>query len=95
MSLVVGVDGMDPENDNVDLHVLLQDGTRWNTTLITLKNIETLMGRWAETGECCAGAYCTSDHLILRELTPELIDAVVTSTLEDGSFREIFQQSCE
>lgn len=41
----------DVEDDNIDIHVTLKTGERYGATLITLKNIHTLMESDLRSGE--------------------------------------------
>ena len=45
--MLVGGDGLDPVDDNVDIEVeLAGDPERWGATVFTLANLDTLMQRW-------------------------------------------------
>lgn len=94
MKVLLGTEGADSHDDNVDFHILLADHSRWYCTLITPKNIQTLMERWALSGEAGGGLYCwISDMIIIRKLTVEIIKAVVVSSLDDQSFYSMFEKS--
>ncbi|MFC9894695.1 hypothetical protein ACFVMC_13485 [Nocardia sp. NPDC127579] len=48
----------DPERvENVDVEVRLTDGSRWSATMFTVAEVQRLMARWSQTGECGGGAY--------------------------------------
>jgi hypothetical protein len=49
---------VNPENDNVDVYVRFEDGETYVATFFTIANVESLLERYATTGECGAG--CTS-----------------------------------
>jgi hypothetical protein len=54
--------------DNVDAEVRLPDGSRWSATIFTVAEVERLMARWADTGECSGGSYFwCHDGLIVRD----------------------------
>ncbi|MDX3454413.1 hypothetical protein PV396_21105 [Streptomyces sp. ME02-8801-2C] len=74
-------DGDSPETvDNVDAVITGPDGTRWSATLLTRSAIDSVMGRWATTGECLGGQYFqVQDLVIVREPG---VDAMVRA-LED------------
>ena len=56
--MLVGSDGVDPVDDNVDIEVELSgDPERWGTTVYTLANLDSLMRRWEHSGECGGGRY--------------------------------------
>ncbi|WP_218009781.1 hypothetical protein [Actinomadura kijaniata] len=61
--------GEDPETVvDADVFVDLEDGSRWSATIITLSQVETLMKRWAASGEALEGRYFrVSDGLIVRD----------------------------
>ncbi len=67
---IVGEGQLDPVNDNVDVWVYTKDGSRYSATFFTLKNIEMLMDRWRDSGECAGGKYfwCV-DAIVVRELS--------------------------
>ncbi|WP_377267053.1 hypothetical protein [Peterkaempfera sp. SMS 1(5)a] len=53
---------------NVDMWVTFADGNRWSGTVFTLDEVQRLMGRWKDTGECLDGSYFWCwDGLIVRE----------------------------
>jgi len=54
---IVGENVIDPTDDNVDVLVFTEDGSRYSATFFTLKNIETLMNKWRKSGECGNGSY--------------------------------------
>jgi hypothetical protein len=56
----------DPELvENVDVEVIMSDGSRWAATFISLMEIGRIMERWEITGEHLAGAYLRVPDLIV------------------------------
>ncbi|MDX2542739.1 hypothetical protein ACOT81_17895 [Streptomyces sp. WI04-05B] len=59
-------DGDDPASvDNVDAVITAPDGMRWSATLLTRSAIDSVMDRWATTGECLGGQYFQVRDLVL------------------------------
>ena len=62
-----GFQGLDPLNDNVDVEVIFDDGSRYIATFFTLQNIQNIMDSYETTGECMNGFYFwSSDMLLVR-----------------------------
>lgn len=65
--------GQDGELDsdsvcNVDVLVDLKDGSRCSATVFTVVEVESLMGKWAGTGEAMGGrCFRISDGLIVQD----------------------------
>lgn len=79
--------------DNIDVFVNLKDGTRWSATVITLAQVETIMGRWAATGEALGGSYFwCSDGLIVRDAGISNMTKVLVGLIESGEFTQILQR---
>ncbi|MEU3732599.1 hypothetical protein AB0E81_24790 [Streptomyces sp. NPDC033538] len=79
--------------DNVDVFVDLKDGSRWRATIITLAQVETLMKRWATSGEALGGRYFwCSDGLIVRDAGIDNMTQVLTGLIETGEFRQTLQR---
>lgn len=76
--VLVGSDGIDPDDDNVDLEMVFVDGHVVHATLITPRNIQTLLARWKVSGEYGGGvALRIPDMLVLPDLSPASIVAAV------------------
>ncbi|WP_406098283.1 hypothetical protein [Kitasatospora purpeofusca] len=79
--------------DNIDVFVNLKDGTRWSATVITLAQVETIMGRWAATGEALGGSYFwCSDGIIVRDAGISNMTKVLVGLIESGEFTQILQR---
>ncbi len=88
---IVGEGQINPSNDNVDVWVYTEDGSRYSATFFTVRNIETLMDRWRESGECAGGTYfwCI-DAIIVRELSEATIRSTVDDLFANGEFYKAF-----
>ncbi|MCI8422434.1 MAG: hypothetical protein HFF50_02715 [Lawsonibacter sp.] len=81
----------DPLDDNSDVIVTLEDGSRWGATFVTYRNVETLVAKNRQTGECLSGRYLDISHLVLVEaLTRPLIEAVVEDILQAETLEPCF-----
>jgi hypothetical protein len=79
--------------DNVDVEVQLNDGSRWNATIITLAQVEVLMKRWAASGEALGGRYFwCSDGLIVRDAGISNMTQVLAGLVEIGEHTEILRR---
>jgi len=52
-----GLEGVDPADDNVDVEVTFDDGSRYAGTFFTLNNLRSLFEKNERTGECKGGLY--------------------------------------
>ncbi|MFE0103465.1 hypothetical protein [Streptomyces sp. NPDC059009] len=79
--------------DAVDVEVRLNDGSRWSATVCTVAHVETLMRRWAATGEALGGRYFwCPDGLIVREPGIGNMVEVLVGLVENGEFTRILQR---
>jgi len=87
--------GDDPATvGNVDVEVILDDGSRWGATLLTIAEIERLMARWRLSGEAQGGAYFQCRDLVVirdpgTEAIVELIGAMITADEIRSAFVEL------
>lgn len=87
IELIVGIDGIDVEDDNVDVSIEMADGTIHNRVFITPKNIMTLLDRWCLTGECGHGSFLTiADSVVVHSLSEDAITTAVIALLEENEF---------
>jgi hypothetical protein len=83
--------GIDPEDDNVDVTVAFENGEWYTATLFTVRNLESLMDKYRETGECGGGLYVWSVHMIVvARLTRENVERTVADLLRSGEFATAF-----
>lgn len=96
LTIYTGITPLDPDNDNVDVHVTFPNGESFSAVFFTLQNIETLMKDYRKTGECANGSYFwTSDMLIVQKLTEQTICEIVENLLADGEFKSVFLKNEE
>jgi hypothetical protein len=92
VSYVEDVAGTDALDDNVDIHVEFATGERYVATFFTTANIQRLMDKDAETGECAGGLYFwATDMVIVRSLTRENIERTIADLLSSGTFESVFR----
>lgn len=73
---------------NVDVELIDADGARWSATVLTLPEIQRLMLRYRDTGECLGGAYFrVADLLILDEPSLASLVAVIEDLVRTETHR--------
>ena len=85
-----GLDPMNPPDDNVDVEVLLEDGSRWGATFFTVANIRSLMDKVAATGEASGDWFWAANMIMIRELTLDSIRAAVEDIYATGYLASTF-----
>ncbi len=81
----------DFSDDNIDVVVMLQDGSQRTVTFFTLKNIQSLLSEYKKTSECLSGKYFwAKDMVIAEDLKEETIRAIVTEMVKNGEFEFAF-----
>jgi hypothetical protein len=84
--------GIDPQDDNVDVIVEFASGEQFTATFFALGNVQSLLDKYNETGECANGLYLWSAHMILiTRLTKENVETAVADLLTSGEFAEAFE----
>ena len=87
---------LDEDNDNVDVEVTLADSCRYFATFFTLKNIQQIMRRYQESGECLEGRYFFCSHMIVvRKLNLANIRDTIVDLLDSGKFNVAFESLSE
>lgn len=88
-------------DDAVDVEIILEDGARYAPTFFTLTRIARIMQKFQQEGaeagaeaDCANGAYFWAhDMVIVKEMTPEVIEATIRHLLEDHkSLDKIFER---
>jgi hypothetical protein len=80
-----------PQDDNTDVIVTLEDGSRWVATFFTYRNVQTLTDKNKTTGECLAGTYFWSSNMILiDEVSRQRIEEVIGELLKEKTFETVF-----
>ena len=94
LTIYHGLDPLDPDNANVDIHVTFPNGESFSAVFFTLQNIEALMKDYKKTGECANGSYFwTSDMLIVQKLTEQTICKAIDNLLAEGEFASVFSKN--
>lgn len=73
---------------NVDVELMDGFGARWSATVLTIAEIQRLMRRYRDTGECMDGAFFrVPDLLILDEPTLDSLVAVIEELVRSETHR--------
>jgi hypothetical protein len=81
----------DVYNGNTGVIVDFDDGTRWIATFITYTNIDKLVKKNTETGECLNGKYFwTSKMLLVDKISRESIEEVIMHLIIQDEFYDVF-----
>jgi hypothetical protein len=80
-----------PADENSDIIITFEDGSRWVATFFSYANINTLVEKNRRTGECMGGKYFwASDMILVDEVSRARIEEVVQYLIETNEFRQIF-----
>jgi hypothetical protein len=70
---------------NVDVEVILDDGSRWSATFLTVAEVSRILERWKATGECLNGSYLRVPDLVVVDRGGlDTMVAVLNSILASG-----------
>jgi hypothetical protein len=93
ITVFAGTQGIEQLDDNVDVEVVFDDGTRYMATFFTLENVQKIMNNYEQTGECMKGFYFwASDMILVRRLSRENIAKVVGDLIGKGEFERAFSR---
>ena len=93
ITVFAGSQGLDPLDDNVDVEVVFDDDSRYMATFFTVQNIQKIMAKYEQTGECMRGFYFwASDMILVRRISRENIAKVVGELIAKGEFAKAFSQ---
>lgn len=82
---IVGINGVDKEDDNVDVAITLANGVVHQRVFMTPKNAATLLEHWRMTGEVHGGAFLAGNGLVLIPyLNADHILSAVLALLDGG-----------
>jgi hypothetical protein len=82
---IAGILPSDPDNGNIDVEIIFNDGTKYVPTFFTLKNISSLMDSYRDTGECKNGLYfLAADTIIVKQITKEVISETINDLVKTG-----------
>lgn len=88
---VLGEQNWDPFDDNIDVEVEFDNGSRYTATFFTLKNLESLFEKNRVTGECGNGLYVWAvEMIVVRDLRLETLRSTVESLLNEDEFHSAF-----
>ncbi|MCG8651333.1 MAG: hypothetical protein MI861_15950 [Pirellulales bacterium] len=88
---VLGSQQWDSEDDNVDVEVKFEDGSRFTATFFTLRNLHSLFEKNKRTGECQKGTYLwATEMIVVEQLDERTMEMTVRGLLEDGEFSSAF-----
>jgi hypothetical protein len=84
---------LDPLDDNSDVMVTRQDGSRWVATFFTYQYIHSLVESYRKTGECLGGKYFwATDLILIDEISRKSIEAVIQDLMETDDFEKVFRR---
>jgi hypothetical protein len=75
--------------ENVDVEVVLAEGSRWSATFLSLAEVSRIMNRWKVTGECLGGSFFRCPDLVIinkggaAEILEIIKELVVTGELQN------------
>lgn len=74
--------------ENIDVEVLLSNGTRWSATFMTVREIERIMDRWRSSGENSRGTYFhVSDLVVVRNAgIPAMVQVLESALANDDPY---------
>ena len=84
-----------PDDDNTDVIVTLDDGSRWVASFFSYRNIGSLVEKNQRTGECMSGKYFwASDMILADEVSRPRIEEIAHHLAEQEplEFRSIFRR---
>ncbi len=82
-----------PDDDNTDVIVTWDDGSRWLASFISYQNVQTLTEKNKKTGECLSGAYFwMSDMILIDEVSRHRIEDIIHDLIRVGYFESAFTQ---
>src|SRR5262245_60857841 len=84
-------DEWDTHDANSSVVVEFTSGQRWHASLVTFKNVTTLINKNMTTGECLNGTYLWAANMILiEELRRVEIERIVMELIASGEFELAF-----
>ena len=82
-----------PEDDNTDVIVTIDDYSKYIATFFTYNNIQSLVEKNKKTGECMNGSYFWASEMILIEsCSRQRIEKVIEHLILDDEFEQIFKK---
>ena len=85
--------GWDPNDVNMDVKVSFSDGSKWEATAFTYKNLQSLWKKNRNTGECMSGRYFWAENMVfVDQIIRQRVTEVVKHLIENDEFSLIFQK---
>lgn len=85
--------GWDVNNNNTDVIVTFEDGSKWGASFFTYTNINTLVEKNKATGEGLGGKYFwSSDMILVDEVSRKRIEEVITHLISEDEFKCVFNE---
>ncbi|HLH61192.1 MAG TPA: hypothetical protein VKV20_05860 [Ktedonobacteraceae bacterium] len=82
-----------PDDDNTDVIVTREDGSRWAASFFSYKNIATLTEKNRKTGECLSGAcFWASNMILIDRVSRQRIEEVIGQFIAENQFEAIFRR---
>ncbi len=82
-----------PKNDNTDVIVTFENGTKYVATFFTYSNIESLTIKNKQTGECMNGKYFwASDMILVDECSRANIELIINDLIKEDEFELVFRR---
>lgn len=77
---------INPQDDNVDVEITLDDGRIYSATFFTLKNLKAIIDAHKISGESAGGSYVwAADMIVVEEITREVIFKSIEDLIQHGS----------
>jgi len=85
----MGVNGLDPIDDNVDVEIKMDDGRVYSATFFTMENIKRLLQDYQTSGECANGTYIwAADMIIVNRLTEKVIRESIDGLIKENEITQ-------
>ena len=91
IEIIGGLEFINPENDNIDVEITLEDGRVYSASFFTLKNIQEIMNKYKSTGECINGLYfMASDMIIIEEISEDKLRNTISDIIMSENISAYF-----
>ncbi len=85
------LDFVSPEDENIDVHVSLDDGGEYIATFFSLRCVERLMLKFQLEDDMPIPAFWESSPIIVEEVTEEAVCALVEYLVQGGELPGAFE----
>ena len=84
---------LNPQNDNCDVIVTLNNNEKWMATFFTIENLKSIMKSYKKSGECLFGSYFwASEMIIIEEISKAKIEKAILDLIKNKEFKSIFKR---